>query len=65
MNETWTTSRRGFITGTAAALVVGFTLPLASRRAVAAVAPPLAPNAFLRITPDGMVTVVCGQSEMG
>ncbi|MGM9427620.1 molybdopterin cofactor-binding domain-containing protein [Hydrogenophaga sp. MI9] len=60
------TSRRGFMTGTGAALVVGFTLP-ASGRALAAKAAPAAftPNAWLRITADNRVTVICGSSEMG
>lgn len=65
------TTRREFLKGAAAttgALVIGFALPVASRhgQAVAASSPgPLAPNAFLRITPDGQVTVICGLSEMG
>lgn len=64
------TSRRDFLKGTVAttgALVIGFTVPAAARLAhAAATAPgPLVPNAFLRITPDGQVTVVCGLSEMG
>lgn len=60
------TSRRGFMAGSGAALVVGFTLP-ASGRALAAKAAPAAftPNAWLRITADNRVTVVCGSSEMG
>ena len=55
------TSRRGFMAGSGAALVVGFTLP-ASGRALAAKAAPAAftPNAWLRITADNRVTVVCG-----
>jgi isoquinoline 1-oxidoreductase subunit beta len=60
-------SRRSFLrTSSAAALVVGFTLPSATGRALAA--NPVAafsPNAYLRITPDNHVTVVCGSSEMG
>ena len=64
------TTRRDFLKGSAAAtgaLVIGFTLPAASRYAEAAAAAPgaLAPNAFLRITPDGQITVICGLSEMG
>lgn len=60
------TTRRDFLKGTAAvtgALVIGFTLPVASRYAQAT--GNFAPNAFLRITPDGQVTVICGLSEMG
>ncbi len=65
------TSRRGFLkAGGAAALVVGFALPTATGRALAASpkasnAPMFAPNAFLRITPDNRVTVVTGSVEMG
>lgn len=61
--------RRDFLrTSGAAALVVGFTLPLAPRRTDAATATPtttFAPNAWVRITPDSRVTVVCGSAEMG
>lgn len=57
------TSRRGFLGG-GSALVVGFTLPLAGR-VHAATGEPFKPNAWLRITPDGNVTVVCGSAEMG
>ena len=61
------TSRRRFLkTSGAAALVVGFTLPSMSGRALAAnTAPVFSPNAYLRITPDNRVTVVCGSAEMG
>lgn len=64
------TTRRDFLKGSAAAtgaLVVGFTLPGASRyaQAAAAAGTGFAPNAFLRIAPDGQITVVCGLSEMG
>jgi isoquinoline 1-oxidoreductase subunit beta len=62
-----TTSRRGFLkTGGAAALVVGFALP-ASGRVLAATSPAavFSPNAYLRITPDNHITVVCGSAEMG
>ena len=67
-------SRRGFLkSGGAAALVVGFALPAATGRALAAghmtgaaaAAAPFSPNAYLRITPDNRVTVVCGSAEMG
>ncbi len=64
-----TPSRRGFLQAggaTGAALVVSFALPLGTPRVLAATAPgAFAPNAFLRITPDNRVTVVCGSSEMG
>ena len=60
-------SRRAFLkTGGAAALVLGFVLPGATGRALAATAAPVfKPNAYLRITPDNRVTVVCGSAEMG
>jgi len=60
-------SRRAFLKAggtTGAALVVTFALPLGASRVMAA-DPGFAPNAFLRITPDNRVTVVCGSSEMG
>jgi isoquinoline 1-oxidoreductase beta subunit len=62
--DTPTASRRGFLAGTGAALVIGFTLPL-SGRALAAAPVSFTPNAWLRITPDNRITVVCGSSEMG
>ncbi|WP_077034009.1 xanthine dehydrogenase family protein molybdopterin-binding subunit [Pelomonas sp. KK5] len=62
-----TTSRRGLLKS-GAALVIGFSMPLASRLAQAQ-APvdsnTFAPNAWLRITPDNRVSIVCGSSEMG
>lgn len=60
-------SRRDLLkAGGAAALVVGFALPCVSGRTLAASPTPVfAPNAYLRITPDDRVTVVCGSSEMG
>jgi isoquinoline 1-oxidoreductase beta subunit len=64
-SQAFETSRRGFMAGSGAALVVGFTLPLASGRALAAGEPSFTPNAWLRITPDNRVTVICGSSEMG
>jgi isoquinoline 1-oxidoreductase beta subunit len=66
--ETLQTSRRTFLkTGGAAALTIGFALPLAAGR-VGAAAPAkaaFAPNAWLRITPDNRVTVICASAEMG
>jgi len=61
-------SRRRFLkTSTGAALVVGFALPAALTRAQAQgpQSNTFAPNAWLRITPDNKVTVVCGSAEMG
>ena len=62
-------SRRAFLRAsglTAAGLVIAFYVP---RRALAAQAsppkPPPQPNAFLRVAPDGSVTVILAHSEMG
>ncbi|MDN3922604.1 xanthine dehydrogenase family protein molybdopterin-binding subunit [Roseateles violae] len=62
-------SRRAFLkTSAGSALVIGFALPLAAQRARAQAnsnTNTFAPNAWLRITPDNRVTVVCGSAEMG
>ena len=64
--DTLQTTRRGFLkSGTGAALSIGFALPLAAGRLEAATPAVFAPNAWLRITGDGTVTVVCGSAEMG
>lgn len=66
--EALQTSRRSFLkTGGAAALTIGFALPLVAGRVSAATtaAAAFAPNAWLRITPDNRVTVICGSAEMG
>ncbi len=64
--DTLQTTRRGFLkSGTGAALSIGFALPLAGGRLEAAMPAVFAPNAWLRITADGTVTVVCGSAEMG
>ena len=73
MTTNTSTTRRDFLKGSAAAtgaLVIGFTLPMTSRFGQAAAAASgtaagFAPNAFLRIAPNGEVTVICGLSEMG
>jgi isoquinoline 1-oxidoreductase beta subunit len=58
--------RRLLQAGGSAALVIGFGLPAARGRALAAdAAPVFRPNAYLRITPDDRITVVCGSAEMG
>jgi isoquinoline 1-oxidoreductase beta subunit len=59
-------TRREFLqASTASSLVIGFSLPLSGRAATAASGPAFTPNAWLRITPDDRVTVICGSSEMG
>ncbi|MDB6045726.1 MAG: aldehyde dehydrogenase [Gammaproteobacteria bacterium] len=62
-----TTSRRAFLqAGTAAgsAFLLGFHIPLA-QAADAAARAPFAPNAFIRIDPQGAVTLIMPQAEMG
>lgn len=63
-------SRRDFLKKGAtagAALVVGFYLPAKGNlaRAVTSSAAPFAPNAWIRIGADGIVTVIVDRSEMG
>jgi isoquinoline 1-oxidoreductase subunit beta len=60
------TSRRSFLkAGGSAALVIGFALPAASGRALAAAPAAFAPNAYLRISADNKIKVICGSAEMG
>jgi isoquinoline 1-oxidoreductase beta subunit len=57
-------SRREFVAvgvAAGAGLVVGFYLPHAGRSGKKV----FSPNAYLRITPDNKVTIVCARSEMG
>jgi len=59
-------SRRVFLKGAVVAgagLTIGFDLA-ASRRALAQTEP-FVPNAWIRITPDDIVTVIVGKSDMG
>lgn len=65
-------SRREFVTVLAAAgggLLLGYRAEgaqrAASTAATAATSPGFAPNAFIRISPDGSVTLVMPQAEMG
>jgi isoquinoline 1-oxidoreductase beta subunit len=59
-----TTRREFLLAGSAAAtLTIGFALPRTAR-ALEAV-PTFHPNAWLRLTADGQVTVIVGSSEMG
>ncbi len=58
-------SRREFIAAGAAAgagLVIGFYLP---HRSSGRNGHPFSPNAYLKITPDGKITIVVARSEMG
>src|SRR5437764_751452 len=58
-------SRRGFLTAGVAAgagLVIGFYLPHGSSQKNGET---FAPNAYLKITPDGKIMVVVARSEMG
>ncbi len=57
-------TRRGFLQGTAAGLVITFAIPQGLRAAPKAVHLPPA-NAFLRIAPDNSVTVILAHVEMG
>jgi isoquinoline 1-oxidoreductase beta subunit len=60
-------SRRDFVKSSVVmggGLVIGFVLPGAARFAEGAT-PPFQPNAYIRVTPDNVVTVIVGQSEMG
>ena len=60
-------SRRRFLQAsgaTAGALVVGFHVPGRFARAAGG-AGQFAPNAFVRVAPDGIVTVIVNKSEMG
>ena len=66
MNAIVKQSRRDFLKTSSLAgggLLVGFVMPGAGRFAQAAA--DFKPNAFIRITPDNQVTVICGLSEMG
>jgi isoquinoline 1-oxidoreductase beta subunit len=65
---TTTSSRREFLQVTVAVgggLVASLTLPRALRAAMPAPVTDLAPNPFVRISPDNWVTIVVGHSEMG
>src|SRR5712692_5663371 len=60
--------RRDFLKVGAAAgggLVLGFRLRSGEETAVQAAGRTFAPNAFIRIAPDDVVTIVVGRSEMG
>ena len=58
-------SRREFVTAGVAAgagLVIGFYLPHGNSAGAGAT---FAPNAYLKITPDGKITIIVARSEMG
>jgi isoquinoline 1-oxidoreductase beta subunit len=59
----FTPSRRGFLQS--AGLVIGLSLPAAGRAIAAPGAAPFAPNAFVRVTPDNLVSVVIKHVEFG
>ncbi len=62
------TSRRQFMQHSAAvsgAFVLGMYLPLASDAALGAGSAPALANAWVRITPDNQITLICARSEMG
>ncbi len=61
-------SRRDFLGAAGRGLVIGFSFGLpfrAPRVALAAGGRPVTVNAFVRIAPDGTVTLLCNHSEMG
>jgi len=62
-------ARRGFLKAGAAAgggLLVGFQIPMGGRGEVFGATPQVfSPNAFIRIAPDDVITVIVGKSEMG
>ncbi len=65
MSDTQITLQRRALLKSGAALSIAFALPLAGRPARAQQSNTFAPNAWLRITPDNRVTVICGSAEMG
>jgi isoquinoline 1-oxidoreductase beta subunit len=68
MSTTVKISRRTLLKGglaVGAGLTVGFYLPPSGLRVAAQGAKVLAPNAFVRIDADGIVTIMLGQAEMG
>lgn len=68
MNENRGMTRRKFIITSAMAgggLLLACHLPFGRRDLLAAMDNEFAPNAFLRVAPDGRVTVIVNKSEMG
>jgi isoquinoline 1-oxidoreductase beta subunit len=61
-------SRRQFIQQSAVvtgAFVLGMHLPVTSDAAIVASSEPALANAWIRITPDNQITLICARSEMG
>ncbi|MCW3848533.1 xanthine dehydrogenase family protein molybdopterin-binding subunit [Sphingomonas sp. LB-2] len=58
-----TPTRRGLLKSTG--LVLGVALPAAGRAARALPDAPFAPNAFVRVSPDNLVTIIIKHVEMG
>jgi len=61
-------SRRQFIqhsTALGGAFVIGMHLPLPSEAAVGDATKPALANAWVQITPDNQITLICARSEMG
>jgi isoquinoline 1-oxidoreductase beta subunit len=68
MMDRETLNRRGFlkIGGAAASgLVLGFYMPEKMGRGILRAQGPFAPNSFVRIAPDDVVTIIVNKSEMG
>src|ERR1700677_1614288 len=68
MSAATTLNRRGFLkAGLAGAtgLVIGFYIPSAAEAFATTSAEPEALNAWIHITPEDAVTIVCDKSEMG
>jgi len=67
-NSVKSLGRRQFIQQSASvsgAFVLGMYLPLASEAATSASAQPALANAWIRITPNNEITLICARSEMG
>jgi isoquinoline 1-oxidoreductase beta subunit len=67
-NSVKSLGRRQFIqqgASASGAFVLGMYLPLASEAATSASAQPALANAWIRITPNNQITLICARSEMG
>ncbi|MBU3593133.1 xanthine dehydrogenase family protein molybdopterin-binding subunit [Polynucleobacter sp. 71A-WALBACH] len=61
-------NRRQFLqqsTAVTSAFVLGMYLPITSDAAIAVSSEPALANAWIRITPDNQITLICARSEMG